>query len=171
MKSRMDRVVLLIFSLCFSFVSQAQFKEVEVGVNGLTCSQCTRSVEMHIRKLPFVKNVDMNLEHTNGKVFFNEQKKVDVNKIAQAVNDAGFSVRSLQAQFSFDHTNISSGYCFDYAGDQYQFVEVPKKELNGPVTLKFIGENFLPKKDYKKWKQNLKSNCTNNTGKTYYVTM
>ncbi len=144
---------------------------MEIGVNGLTCSQCTRSVEIQIRKLGFVKDVDMNLEHTDGKVVFKEQKKVDVNKIAQAVKDAGFSVRSLEAQFLFNHVNVSQGYCFDYQGDKYQFVQVPQKELNGPVTLKFVGENFLPKKEYKKWEPNLKNNCSNNTGKTYYVTM
>jgi copper chaperone CopZ len=171
MNSRTIGILLIISCLCFSFTSSGQFKEVEIGVNGLTCSQCSRTVEMQIRKLGFVKDVDMNLEHTEGKIFFKNQKKVDVNKIAKAVKDAGFSVRSLEAQFSFDHVNISPGYCFDYGGDKYQFVNVQQKTLNGSVTLKFIGKDFLPKKDYKKWEQTLKSNCSNNSAQTYYVTM
>jgi len=171
MDSRIIRVLLSMFCLCFSYTSQGQFKEVEIGINGLTCSQCSHTVEMQLRKLGFVKDVDMNLEHTNAKVFFKEQKKVDVNKLAQAVRDAGFSVRSFEAAFSFNHVNVSSGYCFDYEGEKYQIVEVPQKELNGEVMLKFVGKDFLPKKDFKKWEPTLKNNCSNDNGKTYYVTM
>ena len=168
---RIASVIFFIFCICLAFTTDAQIKEVAIGVNGLTCSQCTRSVEMHIRKLSFVKNVEMNLEHTNGKIIFKDQKKVDLEKIAQAVSDAGFSLRSLEAQFSFDHVKVSSGYCYDYAGDKYEFVETPTRELTGDVTVKLIGEKFLPKKDFKKWEPGLKTSCTNATGKIYYVTM
>src|ERR1700744_4870126 len=91
----------------FSVVSYAQITEVDLGVNGLTCSQCSRSVEMRIRKLDFVKDVQMNLEHTEGKIFFKENKKVDIDKIAQAVVDAGFSVRTLKATIQMNHVPVA----------------------------------------------------------------
>ena len=73
----------------------AQYTSARIGVNGLTCSACTRSVEMSIRKLPFIENVEMNLENTDGILKFKKGQEVDIFKIAQAVVDAGFSVRFL----------------------------------------------------------------------------
>ena len=90
--------MLFVMAMMFIFhPGYAQFKEVTVGVNGLTCSQCSRSVEMRIRKLAFVADVKMNLEHTEGRIFFKKGDKVNVDKIAAAVVDAGFSVRFWHA--------------------------------------------------------------------------
>ena len=66
----------------------AQYTSARIGVNGLTCSACTRSVEMSIRKLPFIENVEMNLENTDGILKFKKGQEVDIFKIAQAVVDA-----------------------------------------------------------------------------------
>src|ERR1700744_3890006 len=73
----------------------AQVISARVGVNGLTCSQCSRSVEMQLRKLSFVKNVNMNLKQTEGDLEFKEGAKIDFSKIAEAIKNAGFSVRFL----------------------------------------------------------------------------
>lgn len=161
-------ILLILLGLC-SFVSQAQIKEVEIGVNGLTCSQCTRSVEMSIRKLPFVQDVEMNLEHTNGKISFKPDVRIEIERIAEAVYDAGFSVRGLQATIQFDGTNTS--HCIDISGDTYVFLkaEVPKQA--GNVQVRFIGEKYLLKKEYKSWKPLMKNDCGNTGGKVYYVSM
>ena len=58
--------LILIFCTCFS--ASAQFQTVYIGVNGLTCSQCSRTVEMSIRKLDFVGDVQMNLAHTESRM-------------------------------------------------------------------------------------------------------
>src|SRR4051812_38883306 len=102
------RNIRLLFFMLTLFVaetaqSSAQFKSAMVGVNGLTCSACTRTVEMSIRKLDFVQDVTMNLENTEGKIVFKENADVDISKVARAVTDAGFSVRYLTAVFLFNN--------------------------------------------------------------------
>src|ERR1700759_948909 len=109
----MSRLLLFLFCFC-AFSAKAQFQAVYIGVNGLTCSQCTRTVEMRIRKLDFVADVQMNLEHTEGKIILKKDKKADIEKIAQAVIDAGFSVRYLQADLMVDISVIPVGSCFIY---------------------------------------------------------
>jgi copper chaperone CopZ len=94
---------ILLFAVAFLFnVSAllAQFSKVEIGVDGLTCSMCTRSTELSIRKLDFVDSVKMDLTNTNGVITFKKGMPVSVEKIAQAVKNAGFSVRYLKADFS-----------------------------------------------------------------------
>lgn len=161
---------LTVFMLCVANLS-AQFNWVKVGVDGLTCSQCSRSVELSIRKLNFVSNVEMNLELTEGKISFIAGSKVNIEKIAQAVIDAGFSVRYLSAGFNFENTSVNSGYCHSFEGNQYQFLKMEPKVLNGETTLLFVGKKFMPPKKFKDWKKNLIPACDKSKGIVFYVTL
>lgn len=161
----------IILSWTFWSQAKAQFTEVEVGINGLTCSQCTRSVEMRIRKLDFVDHVQMNLQQTNGRIILKKNKKVSMEQIAQAIKDAGFSVRYLKADFMFDDSDAPAGTCFRYKGDKYIFVQPPQSYLKGNISLTFVGAAFMPPKELKKWNTNVKDNCGSATGNTYFVTL
>ena len=169
----MWRTILYLSIYFFLIVPQtkAQFSEAEIGVNGLTCSQCSRSVEFSIKKLDFVKEVQMDLEHTQGKINFKPGMKVYIEKIAKAVEDAGFSVRYLTADFVFDNITINAGYCFPYENRLYQFVKTETKNLKGTTQLKFIGKSFLPKKEYKGWEPDLKPKCSETKERIFYVTL
>src|SRR5580658_4426424 len=131
---RITSIATLLF-LCFFSQAVAQFQTVFIGVNGLTCSQCSRTVEMSIRKLDFVADVQMNLEHTEGKIILKKDKKADMDKIAQAVVNAGFSLRYLQADLLVDNSVDVSGQCFNYKGDAYEFTAAPKDPLKGLVKI------------------------------------
>jgi cation transport ATPase len=164
----------LFITLAFSLItifSRAQFVTAELGVNGLTCSACTRSVEMSIRKLDFVKDVQMNLDNTNGIITFKPGSDVSIEKLAKAVIDAGFSVRYLQATFKTDSVlHISNDYCFVYNNASYQFVNITQSQTNNEIVMKFIGKEYQETKEYKKLKANLKPMCTGMKN-TYYVTL
>ncbi len=162
-------VVLLI--CCLSSATRAQFTDIQIGVNGLTCSQCSRSVEMRLRKLDFVEQVQMDLEHTNGTITVKQNAEANVDKIAKAVQEAGFSLRYLSASFSFNNLEVKTGSCFEYGGNVYQFVKLKPTQLNGKVVLHFVGENFIAKKDLKKWQPFYKKVCEQPSGKLYYVTL
>lgn len=151
------------------YTARAQFTYAEVGVNGLTCSQCSRNVEMSIRKLSFVKDVDMNLEHTEGKIFFKPGSKVNMDEVAQAVRNAGFSVRYLKAGFIFNKTN--SGNCFTYHGDTYSVISSPAAIPDSVAIVTFIGTEYQPKKDFKKWQSQLDNGCKRKQGKLYYISL
>lgn len=151
------------------FVANGQFETIYIGVNGLTCSQCSRTVEMSIRKLDFVADVQMNLQHTDGKILLLKNKKVNIEKIARAVMDAGFSVRFLEADFGMGNTEAISGSCFNYNGDSYEFIEEPRKPLQGTVKFRFVGKKYLPKNDFKKMERYFDDKCSQNKGTLYYV--
>ncbi len=165
-KPKIFFLIALTFLPYFSF---SQFISVDFGVNGLTCSACTRSVEMSIRKLNFVEDVVMDLKNTNGKITFNTEIPVSIDKIAKAITDAGFSVRYLNAVFKFDPITISDNYCFVYENSNYQFINVGKKKIEGNTVIKFIGKEFLPKREYKNFIIFLQPLCETGKQKTYYV--
>jgi copper chaperone CopZ len=155
---------------CF-FTASAQFETVYLGVNGLTCSQCSRTVEMSIRKLDFVADVQMNLQHTEGTITLKKDKKADMDKIAQAVVNAGFSVRYLKADLKVANSVAATSSCFNYNGDEYVFTQAPKAPLSGTVKLTFIGKKYLPKNEYKKMEQYMNVKCGTASGKVYHVSM
>lgn len=65
----MRRLFIFFFTiLVLSSGCLAQFNRVEIGVNGLTCSQCSRGVETERRKLDFVRDVQLDLQHTRGRL-------------------------------------------------------------------------------------------------------
>lgn len=163
--------IFFFFAIAVPLKSAEGFDWVQLGVDGLTCSQCTRSVEMSIRKLDFVEDVQMNLEHTEGKVVFKKGAKVDIEKIAKAVVDAGFSVRYLKAGFTFENTAAESNNCFSYGGVQYQFVNVTPRTLSGETIITFLGDKFLSKKESKKWKPSLTVSCADKKQKVYFITL
>ncbi len=172
---RVYTLPLILTLLAFAFNATAQFETAYIGVNGLTCSQCSRTVEMSIRKLDFVADVQMNLEHTEGKIVLKKNKKADMDKIAQAVVNAGFSVRYLQADLNIDNSVSASGTCFNYNGDQYVLTTTPKEPLKGTVRLKFLGKKFMPKNELKKVEAHMNDKCGNpdsyRDGQVYHVSL
>ncbi len=161
----------LLLVIFFTISAEAQFENVYIGVNGLTCSQCSRTVELSIRKLDFVADVQMNLEHTEGKVVLKKNKKPDMDKIAQAIVNAGFSVRYLQADLHVDNSVVTSGSCFSYNGDQYVLTDAPNKPIAGELKLKFIGKKYMAKNDFKKMEAHMNDKCGNTAGKVYHVAL
>jgi copper chaperone CopZ len=158
------------FVLFFQFNTNAfaQFTFAEIGVDGLTCSQCQRSVEMGIRKLDFVDDVKVNLENTDGKIIFKPGKKISFDKIAKAVTDAGFSVRFIKVNFIFNNLSVSDNFCFLYEENNYQFIKSGNVILNGEKTIKILGKNFMSPSEYKNMKSDLKKVCDKSTP-SYFV--
>ena len=141
-----------------------------IGVNGLTCSACTRTVEMSIRKLSFVDQVEMNLENTEGNITFKKNSEVDVALIAKAVVNAGFSVRYLKAAHTFNSEDIKEGTCLSLEKNtNLQFVKTQALKLNGEVILTFLGSQFQTKAEANKYKALLQPLCSDKSRKTYFV--
>jgi len=146
MKTRLLRNFVLFLLLIFGGLrAPAQILSASVGINGLTCSQCSRSVEMQWRKLPFVQEVEMNLEHTLGTLIFRSGSKVDLNAVAGAVRDAGFSVRSLEAKIDMEEIQVQDDRSFRIDNGVYVILNdapLPK----GIVSFLFTGKKFSAKK-------------------------
>ena len=157
--------------VCLSQKVNGQIISADIGVNGLTCSQCTRTVEMSLRKLDCVDNVQMNLEQTSGHIVFKEGRRVDLEEIADAVTHAGFSVRYLYAQINFDSVVVSQGSCYLVKGHFFQLVRVSTKNLSGQVTVKLEGKKYMPTKDYRKIKTELKPKCANTVQKEFFISL
>lgn len=133
--------------------TKAGIQWIEVGVNGLTCSLCTRSVEMSIRKLDFVDSVVMNLETTEGKIFLRPNVPFNLAQIAKAIVKAGFSVQYVNVRFAFNNITIDPTGMFVDKEQTFQWVDYTHLSGKKHTTLKIVNEGFLPKKEATKYKK------------------
>jgi copper chaperone CopZ len=167
------RGVILLSGLLFVLKTQAaSIQFISIGVNGLTCSMCTRSVEMSIRKLDFVDSVVMDLVSTEGKIFIAAGTTPDFRAIAKAVTDAGFSVRFMRisgdfkALHDFEIFADSVQKCFFIKDILFSWIG---NKVENAKELVLIGDEFMPRKEALAYRKKMNSECP--FGKpSYYVT-
>lgn len=158
--------IILLWLCCFPVASFAQIESATIGVNGLTCSQCSRSVEMALKKLPFVLKVDMNLAQTIGTVYFKKGENVNLDKLAQAPRDAGFSTRFVKLKLNLSELNQGEN-CFVVQGKVFYFLQ-PLAARHSPTgDFQVIAKGFLPKKELRNY--DLKTNGPCTASEKYYL--
>ena len=85
----------LLFMLIFSAQTNAQIKELLVGVDGFTCSLCAKGVEGQFKALDYVSSVETDLKNTTFTIRFKNNMTVNLKEIMEAVSDGGFTVRDI----------------------------------------------------------------------------
>lgn len=146
------RLLLCFCLLWLTSVASAQFTTVHIGVDGLTCSQCSRSVEMRLRKLNFIKDVEMDLANTRAVLKLKPNVTVDFSQIARAVTDAGFSVRFIDACFTRGAGEQVQEGCFSYKNTCFELVTGSLPETEKGWTIRFTDKGMIDPVSYKKYK-------------------
>ena len=157
MKNKNFLYVLLIATASLGLVNRvdAGINWAEVGINGLTCSLCSRTVEKSLERLPFIDSVVMSLETTNARIYFKNGGKIDYPAIAKAVSDSGFSIRLLQVEFSFNDITVNTDGTFNYQNKNYRWMDFKNGSARGKLVLKLVDGTYLPKKEAAEWKKKI----------------
>jgi hypothetical protein len=161
--------VFIFFSLSMVSPSEVQILSAKVGVNGLTCSICTRSVEMGLRRLDFVDSVVMSLENTDGEIYFRKDYPVNLEQLAKAIVNAGFSVRFVKIQFDLNHIELQETGSFVFQGQDFIWLDYKKTSGKEAVWLTLVGDAFLPKSEMKNWKSKMQNSSSDSKRGVYYV--
>lgn len=170
------RTIAFLFILLFvlSKCTYGQVSTISVGIDGLHCSACSFGTEKSLRQLDFVQDIKMDLNAHIAEITIKPDKKVDFDAIVQKVLDAWFSVRSVYVVYSFVNLSVSNNTCYDDKNFIFSFISVKDLVLNGPQALHLVGKNFMPRSEFKKWKNLLNNTCNNSdpkSRKVYQVTL
>jgi copper chaperone CopZ len=174
----MKKIVVLLVMLVASVTSRAQFVSATVGVDGLTCSMCARGVEESLKQLEFIDSIHIDLNKLVATVFFKKGVSVEMSKLHEMIEDAGFSVRSLNAVFSFQDEAVSKDSHFTYGGNTYHFIGGKEQTLNGNVQLRFVDKPYVNKREFKEllkktnfecYQKGKASSCCKVEGNLYHV--
>jgi len=65
-------------------------KQIEIGVDGMTCASCSARVERTLNKLPGVEQASVNLATERAQVSYDESA-VNASELAEAITDVGYT--------------------------------------------------------------------------------
>lgn len=135
-----------------------QIRSAKLQASGLTCAMCARAVYKNLEALPFISKIDTDL---NGSAFLLEfnGKPVDPDAIRKKVEDAGFSVASLDLTARFDNVNIEADKHIAYQGLMFHFMGGKKTNLSGDQVIRVVDKSFLLAKEQKKMQGMTKKSC------------
>ena len=74
-------------------------------VDGLTCSMCSLNVQKQLEKVYFIENVDANIEEVTYEIQLKKNHYIDFYAIANAVENAGFSINKESVVIDTKNTN------------------------------------------------------------------
>jgi copper chaperone CopZ len=161
--------------LCFLMLAlpaQAQWVSAKLNIVGLTCSACSFGTERSLRQLKFVQDVKMDLNSNLADITFKPGEVVSVEQLIQKVYDAGFSVGKAVLVYHFT-SEVAAGKSWKSGEDTYTLLNTEATELKGDKSFTFVGEKYMSKKDFKKWKASVSSDKAsesgNKSGHHYFV--
>ena len=130
----MKKTIFTIFFLSIIFsaeYSYSQLTKATIGVDGFTCSLCTKGVEGQFESLDFVKSVKADLKNTLFVLTFKSKPAINIKDLNSAVTDGGFSVRniSIVAKGTIKG-NSTSGYWLSASN----IPEIKLKDVEGSFT-------------------------------------
>jgi copper chaperone CopZ len=139
---------------------QPRIVSATVRVDGLTCSLCHRSVYKALKGLNFVEKLAPNLDETSLDITFTKNNTVSFDRIAEAIQDAGFSVGILKASVDFPPMVVHNDDHIPLGGALLHVVNVAgERSIQGRVEMKLIDANFIPQEEATDWRTKVHHSC------------
>ncbi|KQN34477.1 heavy-metal-associated domain-containing protein [Pedobacter sp. MC2016-05] len=140
-------IIMLIFA---AQVSAQQISTADLQVTGLTCSMCSNATQKSLETLGFINSVKPDLNKNIFVLNFKKGADINLDMVRKKVQDAGFSVGGLTADFTFNQVKIDDKGQAIVDGNVYRFVNAKNKTLNGTVKASVIDKNFISGSAFKK---------------------
>ncbi len=158
-------ISLLMVTLIFTTSVLAQVNKVTIQASGLTCSMCSNAINKTLTTLTFVSQIKSNIKESEFELSIKPNAKVDFALIKKKVEDAGFFVARMEAQFVFQEASIAQDSHLEIQGSQFHFLNVKPQTLNGETKIRFFDKGYVTAKEFKKNASLTKLNCFK-TGKS-----
>ena len=140
-------IIMLIFA---AQVSAQQISTADLQVTGLTCSMCSNATQKSLETLGFINSVKPDLNKNIFVLNFKKGADINLDMVRKKVQDAGFSVGGLTADFTFNQVKVDDKGQAIVDGNVYRFVNAKNKTLNGTVKASVIDKNFISGSAFKK---------------------
>ena len=166
---------ILIIAVLFSLQLRAQVTKATLQASGLTCAMCSKAVYKALAAVPFVDNVQANIQLSSYDLSFKPGSVVDFDALSKAVVNAGFSVSMLKVNARFNDVKVGKDAQIRMNDQTFHFINVTDQVLNGEKTVTLVDKNFVTLKEYKKYDKLTSLKCYESGlmdgQRVYHVTM
>ncbi len=145
--------------MVWGFAAQAQFSKASLQASGLTCSMCSKAVKTALEKVSFVEKVQVDIKNQQYNLTFKQAETIDFDALGKAVEDAGFSVASLQVTASVNNLHVKKDDHVQIGGKTFHFLSAKGQPLNGEVTFSIVDKSFVSAKEFRKYASLTKMAC------------
>ena len=147
----MKKLSFLISFIVIALISNAQFTKTELQASGLTCSMCSNAINKALKTLPFVEDVNTDLNRNLFTITYKKGLPVDFDAVQKKVENAGFSVANMWVFANLDNVKVLEGEHISLGGLNLHFMHVNNQTLQGEKKLRVIDKNFVSSKEFKKF--------------------
>jgi copper chaperone CopZ len=109
-------------TLGFMSSAQAQIKEVNVQVKGLSCPFCVKGVEKHLKKVEGVKDISTSLKKGMVKLHYKPGAPFDAESLRKAVVRGGFTPGDVELSATGKVARTGEDFLFTVPGTPASFV-------------------------------------------------
>jgi len=149
-------IIMLFFAVQ---ASAQQISTADLQVTGLTCSMCSNATQKSLETLGFINSVKPDLNKNIFVLTFKKGADINLDMVRKKVQDAGFSVGGLTADFTFNQVKIDEKGQAIVDGNVYRFVNAKNKTLNGTVKASVVDKNFISGTAFKKQASSVSSDA------------
>ena len=160
----LKKISLIFIFFILSIAVNAQFQKASLQASGLTCAMCTKAINNSIQELSFVESVKADIKNSTFNIVFRPGKKMDIDQLKKAVEEAGFSVARLKLTGIFQNITVKNDEHVQLNGTTFHFLNVKSQTLNGEKQIILVDKNFLTAKEFKKYSAKTEMKCVE-TGK------
>lgn len=160
----MQKLVCIVVAAMLSLQLSAQFNKGTLQATGLTCAMCSNAINKALLEVPFIESVKSDIQNSAFNIVFKQNVEVSIDKLKDAVEDAGFSIGSLNLTGNFDGVKIANDQHVKIGTANFHFLNVKDQTLNGESTITVLDKNFVTAKEFKKISSSSKMACVK-TGK------
>ena len=129
----MKKIIIVLLLVATTTFANAAITKVSLQVSGLTCSMCNLSVKKSLQKLPFVQDINADVETAIYTLTFKGGENVVLEDIQKAVKKAGFSVANLTFTSNFNNILIPQSNQIIVDGNTYNIINPTSKKLSGNI--------------------------------------
>jgi copper chaperone CopZ len=147
----MKKYFIIVMMFLLSLPVIGQISSAKLQASGLTCAMCARAVYKNLEALPFVGKIDTDLNGSAFMLDFKDGVPVDIDAIRKKVEDAGFSVATLDLTASFEGMPVKADKHITYQGNVFHFLGVKEQVINGEKTFRIVDRNFVTTREQKKY--------------------
>ena len=164
LKTPSMKLIMLTLMLIVGMVSAGQVTKVSLQASGLTCSMCSKAVKSALEEVSFVEKVQVDIKNQKYNLTFKEGANVEIDDLAKAVEDAGFSVASLVVTATVNNITLEKDNHLKIGNSYFHFLNASGQQINGTTNFNIVDKKFVSEKEFKKYSGLTKMKCVE-TGK------
>jgi len=88
-KTSVEEIIKAIERAGYSAEEEKEFKDIRIGIGGMTCASCAKAIEFYVKKLKGVLKAEVNFAAENLYVEY-DPSKVRLSQIKEAIKKAGY---------------------------------------------------------------------------------